>query len=46
MHVVPLTRTMRWGSNPKMRRPSPLPTVIPTRSSYLQRLMWLFVPGR
>jgi hypothetical protein len=25
-----------------MRRPSPLPTIIPTRSSYLQRLLWLF----
>jgi hypothetical protein len=38
---------MRWsGTSPRMRRPSPLPTVIPTRSSYLQRLLWLFMPGR
>ena len=29
-----------------MRRPSPLPTVVPTRSSYLQRLLWLFGFGR
>jgi hypothetical protein len=29
-----------------MRRPSPLPTVVPTRSSYLQRLLWLFGIGR
>jgi len=47
LYVVPLTRTSRWGSSgAKMRRPSPLPTVIPTRSSYLQRLLWLFRPGR
>ncbi len=29
-----------------MRRPSSLPTVVPTRSSYLQRLLWLFGIGR
>ena len=47
LNVVPLTRTMRWGgSGHKMRRPSPLPTVIPTKSSYLQRLLWLFMPSR
>jgi hypothetical protein len=47
-NVVPLTRTIGWstGSKPKMRRPTPLPAVIPTRSSYLQRLLWLFMPGR
>lgn len=45
--VVPLTRTFGWRpSAPRMRRPTPLPTVIPTRSSYLQRLVWLFTPGR
>lgn len=29
---------------PRMRRPSPLPTmsIVPTRSSYLQRFLWLF----
>jgi hypothetical protein len=38
---------MRWhATGPKMRRPSPLPTVIPTRSSVLQRLIWWLVPGR
>lgn len=28
---------------PRMRRPSPLPTmnIVPTRSSYLQRFLWL-----
>lgn len=31
---------------PQMRKPSPLPTVVPTRSSYLQRLLWLFGIGR
>jgi hypothetical protein len=36
--VVPASRPMR--------RPSPLPTVVPTRSSYLQRLLWLFGFGR
>jgi hypothetical protein len=28
---------------PRMRRPSPLPTmtIVPTRSSYLQRFLWM-----
>jgi hypothetical protein len=26
--------------------PSRLPTIVPTRSSYLQRLLWLFGFGR
>jgi len=26
--------------------PSRLPTIVPTRSSYLQRLLWLFGVGR
>jgi hypothetical protein len=45
LYVVPLTRTIGWrpAATPKMRRPSPLPTVIPTKSSYLQRLLWLFM---
>jgi hypothetical protein len=30
----------------QMRRPSSLPTVVPTRSSYFQRLLWLFGFGR
>ncbi len=30
----------------KMRQPSALPTIIPTRSSYLQRLLWLFAVAR
>ena len=34
--VVPASR------HTPMRRPSSLPTVVPTRSSYLQRLLWLF----
>jgi len=34
------------ASRQPMRRPSPLPTVVPTRSSYLQRLLWLFGFGR
>jgi hypothetical protein len=38
MSSVPTGRTMR--------RPSPLPTVVPTRSSYFQRLLWLFGFGR
>jgi hypothetical protein len=29
-----------------MRRPSALPTIIPTRSSWLQRMLWLFVRER
>ena len=45
--TVPASRTARWRpSGPKMRRPSPLPTIVPTRSSYLQRLLWMFMPGR
>ena len=40
------TRPMQWrATGPKMRRPTRLPTVIPTRSSYLRRLLWLFMPG-
>lgn len=27
---------------PRMRTPSALPTIYPTQSSYLQRLLWLF----
>ncbi|GEM_PF-5967922 len=38
MSVIPAGRVMR--------RPSPLPTVVPTRSSYFQRLLWLFGFGR
>jgi hypothetical protein len=32
---------------PRLRRPTPLPSVIPTRSidRYIQRLMWLFGGG-
>ena len=45
--ATPTSRTMRWrATGRKMRRPSPLPTIIPTKSSYLQRLLWLFMPGR
>ncbi len=41
---IKLSRLMGMAAMPRMRRPSPLPTVsiVPTRSSYLQRLMWLF----
>jgi len=47
LYVVPPSRPARWRtSGPKMRRPSPLPTIIPTQSSYLQRLLWLFMPDR
>ena len=45
--VVPLTRAFGWrGPVRTMRSPSPLPTIIPTKSSCLQRLVWLFMPGR
>jgi hypothetical protein len=38
-----LSRWAGWPDRPhRMRRPSSLPTVHPTRSSYLQRLIWLF----
>ena len=47
LSAASMTRTMRWrATGPRMRRPSPLPTVIPTKSSYLQRLLWLFMPAR
>lgn len=36
----------RWAGaarrSQRMRSPSRLPTIVPTRSSYLQRLIWLF----
>jgi hypothetical protein len=34
----------RPSAGPRLRRPSPLPTIVivPTRSTYLQRLRWLF----
>jgi hypothetical protein len=32
----------RSSRPPRMRAPSPLPTIYPTRSSYLQRFLWLF----
>jgi hypothetical protein len=42
-----MNRTMRWRSaGPRMRRPSALPTVIPTKSSVLQRLLWWLAPRR
>ncbi len=38
-----LSRLVRKSQrSPRMRRPSALPTIYPTRSSYLQRLIWLF----
>jgi hypothetical protein len=30
------------NSTVRMRAPSRLPTIVPTRSSYLQRFLWLF----
>ena len=36
----------RWAGfgqrTQRMRSPSRLPTIVPTRSSYLQRFLWLF----
>jgi hypothetical protein len=31
-----------FKSKTRMRAPSRLPTIVPTRSSYVQRLLWLF----
>ena len=41
--AVKLSRLASMAPMPRMRRPSPLPTVniVPTRSSYLQRFLWL-----
>ncbi len=30
----------------RLGRPSRLPSIVPTRSSYLQRLLWIFGVGR
>ncbi|HJV62182.1 MAG TPA: hypothetical protein VJ743_14635 [Albitalea sp.] len=41
-----LSKLSRWmntpARSPRMRRPSALPTIYPTKSSYLQRFIWLF----
>ncbi|HEX6704737.1 MAG TPA: hypothetical protein VF169_08265 [Albitalea sp.] len=39
-----LSLLSRWAGMPgnRMRSPSPLPTITPTRLSALQRLFWLF----
>jgi hypothetical protein len=39
-----LSRLLGRPIAPRMRRPSALPTIVivPTRSTYLQRLRWLF----
>ena len=40
---ISLGRESWWrDSGHRMRRPSRLPSLIPTKSSYLQRLVWLF----
>jgi hypothetical protein len=45
--IVSSQRHLPWRNrSPHMRRPSPLPTVVPTRSSYLQRFLWLLGIGR
>ena len=47
LSVASSTRPMRWrATGHKMRRPSALPSVIPTRSSVLRRLMWWIIPAR
>jgi hypothetical protein len=49
LSVVPSSPRRAGPARPfvssKMRRPTPLPTIIPTRSSLLRRLLWLFTPG-
>jgi len=40
-----LSLLSRWAGmpeRPRMRHPSPLPTITPTRLSALQRFLWLF----
>jgi len=44
--VSPSRPAARRPASSKMHRPTPLPTIIPTQSSWLQRLLWLFTPGR
>jgi hypothetical protein len=47
-HVIEpsLSLLTRWTGiterGPRMRSPSRLPTITPTRSSYFQRFLWLF----
>ena len=38
--------TIMLGRPGRMRRPSPLPRLIPTKSSFFQRLLWFFVGER
>lgn len=42
--AVKLGRWVALPSPRRLRRPSPLPTmtIVPTRSSYFQRFLWLF----
>jgi hypothetical protein len=45
MTIAHTTRPLRWRApGAKRRAAARRPTVIPTRSSYLQRLLWLFMP--
>jgi hypothetical protein len=38
-----ISRWAGFGRRPlRMPSPSPLPSIVPTRSSYLQRFLWLF----
>jgi hypothetical protein len=36
-----LSRWTCFERAPRMRSPSPLPTILPTKSSYWQRFVWL-----